>query len=235
MVANVVLKPASAGVTSLLIGSASVFSACTTNAYRCGGSPLGGAAPQKSLVPMSLRTWKAPSGSPVPSALPTPAASSVTDAGMPYTIQCQKPDPVGASGSKQVTAKPLVSAGNPDQRRCGDRFSPVAPNPLNTCLLVNCSPSATSSLSTVNDGTGGRKSYGSGGCSVMVFLLGRSGFTWPAPTLLSRRGPRHPPPRHRIPKQRSRDGGAAAVGAVPEWARGCKRGWPAAGAPEIPT
>src|SRR5579862_8559253 len=123
IVANVVLKPASAGVTSLLIGSASVFSACTTNAYRCGGSPLGGAAPQKSLVPISLRTWKAPSGSPVPSALPTPAASSVTDAGMPYTIQCQNPDPVGASGSKQVTAKPLVSAGNPDQRRCGDRRS----------------------------------------------------------------------------------------------------------------
>src|SRR5690242_19602900 len=87
---------------------------------------------------------------------------------MPYTIQCQNPEPVGASGSKQVTAKPFVSAGKPDQRRCGDRFSPVAPNPLNTCLLVNCSPSATSSLSTVNDGTGGMNSYGSGGCSVMV-------------------------------------------------------------------
>ena len=31
--------------------------------------------------------------------------ASVTDAGMPSTTQCQKPDPVGSTGSKQVTAK----------------------------------------------------------------------------------------------------------------------------------
>src|SRR5215831_13208540 len=158
IVANVVLKPASAGVASLLIGSASVFSACTTNAYRCGGSPLGGAAPTKSLVPMSLRTWKAPSGSPVPSGLPTPAASSVTDAGRPNTIQCQNPDPVGASGSKQVTAKPLVSAGNPDQRSDGEMLAPVMPKPSKTWFSPICTPSATSSLASSNDGTGGMKS-----------------------------------------------------------------------------
>ena len=28
-----------------------------------------------------------------------PSGSSVTDAGMPVTVQCQKPEPVGASGS----------------------------------------------------------------------------------------------------------------------------------------
>ena len=36
------------------------------------------------------------------------------------TSQCQNPLPVGASGSKQVTAKLLVPAGAPDQARCGD-------------------------------------------------------------------------------------------------------------------
>ncbi len=49
---------------------------------------------------------------------------------MPSTIQCQKPDPVGASGSKQVTAKPFVSAGKPCQRSSGEMFCPVMPNPL---------------------------------------------------------------------------------------------------------
>jgi len=33
----------------------------------------------------------------------------VTDAGMPSTTQCQKPEPVGASGSKQVTAKLCIT------------------------------------------------------------------------------------------------------------------------------
>jgi hypothetical protein len=39
---------------------------------------------------------------------------------MSITSQCQKPEPVGASGSKHVTAKLLVSAGKPDQRIGGD-------------------------------------------------------------------------------------------------------------------
>ncbi len=48
------------------------------------------------------------------------------------TIQCQKPEPVGASGSKQVTAKLLVSAGKPDQESDGEMFPPVMPHPSKT-------------------------------------------------------------------------------------------------------
>jgi hypothetical protein len=43
---------------------------------------------------------------------------------MPSTTQCQNPEPVGASGSKQVTAKLLVSAGKPDQESDGEMFAP---------------------------------------------------------------------------------------------------------------
>ena len=46
--------------------------------------------------------------------LAAPRGSDVTDAGMSSTIQCHQPDPVGASGSKQVTANPAVPSGNPD-------------------------------------------------------------------------------------------------------------------------
>ena len=87
-----------------------------------------------------------------------PAGSDVTLAGMSITTQCQNPDPVGASGSKHVTAKLLVAAGKPDQDSCGEMFSPVMPKLLYTWLLLICWPSATSSLATVNEGTGGRKS-----------------------------------------------------------------------------
>jgi hypothetical protein len=45
------------------------------------------------------------------------------------TSQCQNPDPVGASGSKQVTAKLLVSAGAPDHFRCGGLLPPAQPKP----------------------------------------------------------------------------------------------------------
>src|SRR5258705_2619062 len=82
---------------------------------------------------------------------------------MPSTTQCQNPEPVGASGSKQVTAKLLVSAGKPDQYSDGEMFPPVMPNPSKTWLPDIISPSATSSLRRSNDGTGGMKSYGSGG------------------------------------------------------------------------
>ncbi len=59
-------------------------------------------------------------GQPLERGLPAPAGSSVTEAGMSNSTQCQNPLPVGASGSKQVTAKLLVSGGKPSQRRCGD-------------------------------------------------------------------------------------------------------------------
>ena len=82
-------------------------------------------------------------------------------AGRFTSSQCQKPLWVGASGSKQVTTKPLVSSGKPDQRRCGEwSLSPPAIGA--TKLLSISSPSVTSSLSSVNDGLGGSRSYGSG-------------------------------------------------------------------------
>ena len=84
--------------------------------------------------------------------------ASVTDAGMPSTTQCQKPEPVGASGSKQVTAKLLVSAGNPDQRSEGEMFKPVMPHWSKTWFSDIIWPSATSSLCSWNDGTPGMKS-----------------------------------------------------------------------------
>ena len=47
---------------------------------------------------------------------PAPRASSVTVTGTPTSTQCQKPEPVGASGSRQVTVNPRVAAGYPLQR-----------------------------------------------------------------------------------------------------------------------
>src|SRR5450759_3004585 len=71
----------------------------------------------------------APGAGSLPPALPAPGASSLTSAGMFTTSQCQKPKPVGASGSKQVTAKLLVPAGAPDHFRCGDLLPPAQPKP----------------------------------------------------------------------------------------------------------
>ena len=45
------------------------------------------------------------------SPLPAPRGSSVTAGGMSNSTQCQNPLPVGASGSKQVTANDAVSGG----------------------------------------------------------------------------------------------------------------------------
>src|SRR5438046_857570 len=79
---------------------------------------------------------------------------------MSNSIQCHQPLAVGASGSKQVTAKLRVCAGKPLQRRCGETFPP--PIPSYTWVFASHSPSVMSLLSTVNDGTGGRESYGDG-------------------------------------------------------------------------
>src|SRR2546429_3279792 len=100
---------------------------------------------------------------------------------MPSTSQCQKPEPVGASGSKHVTAKLLVSSGKPDQDSEGERFRPDMPNPSKTWSSDSICPSAMSSLRRSNDGTSGWKSYGSGGRLVMSCLL----------IQLDRRGPAH--------------------------------------------
>ena len=77
---------------------------------------------------------------------------------MSKTTQCQKPLPVGASGSKLVTAKLFVPSGNPDQRRCGDVSVPPAPKIPLAWGDASWPPSVKSSLSTVNDGTSGMNS-----------------------------------------------------------------------------
>ena len=50
-------------------------------------------------------------GRPLSGPEPAPVTSSLTFAGISKTIQCQKPLPVGASGSKHVTAKLFVADG----------------------------------------------------------------------------------------------------------------------------
>ncbi len=67
------------------------------------------------------------------SGAPAPVGSSLTSGGMSAMAQCQNPLPVGASGSKHVTAKLLVSAGKPDQESCGEMSSPPAPKTPETC------------------------------------------------------------------------------------------------------
>src|SRR5947209_16849380 len=103
------------------------------------------------------------SGSLPLSGVPAPVSSSATDAGMLATAQCQNPDPVGASGSKQVTANDFVSDGCPDHDSCGETSSPPASMIPETCAVDSFCPSLTSLLVTEKAGTSGRKSYGIGG------------------------------------------------------------------------
>ena len=68
----------------------------------------------------------------------------------------QKPLPVGASGSKQVTAKPLVCAWKLDQCSSGEMSWPPRRERANMEFIG--SPSSKSLLLRVNDGTFGSKS-----------------------------------------------------------------------------
>ena len=97
---------------------------------------------------------------------PAPVGSSVTVAGRLTRTQCQKPDGTGASGSKQVTTKALVSAGKPDQLSCGELLPPAK-----AWSSDSCSRSATSVLVTVKVPAFGSSSYGSG-------VTGRSSDIW---------------------------------------------------------
>src|SRR5512144_306485 len=129
-------------------------------------SPGGGAAPMKPFVPPSLRQWNAGPGRSPEAA---PVSSEVTSAGRSTSTQCQKPEGVGASGSKQVTTKLLVSSGKPDQLSWGDMFPFSA-----TWSSPSGCPSWTSVLVTVKEGTCGRKSYGFGAAlrsRLMQYLL----------------------------------------------------------------
>src|SRR3984957_11255428 len=78
----------------------------------------------------------------------SPASSGieVVEAGMLKTTQCQKPLPVGASGSYTVIAKLLVSLGAPLQLNDGDALPPLQPKVFATCASLMVEPSATSPL-----------------------------------------------------------------------------------------
>src|SRR5680860_876694 len=95
----------------------------------------------KPFSPPSLRQWNALAGR-LPAA--APVSSDVASAGRSRSTQCQKPDGVGASGSKPVTTKLLVPSGAPDQLSCGE----VLPLSATWSSLSGC-PSWTSSLVTV--------------------------------------------------------------------------------------
>src|SRR3954454_1347371 len=99
--------------------------------------------------PPSLRHMNALPGSAAPSA-PAPVSSEVTSAGRSTSTQCQKPEGVGASGSKQVTVKLLVPSGASLQESWGE----VSPAALTWSSLSGW-PSVTSSLVSVKLGTAG--------------------------------------------------------------------------------
>src|SRR6478609_10306922 len=122
-------------------------------------------------TPPSFLSMNAFPGRLAPSA-PAPASSEVTSGGRSTTAQCQKPLGVGASGSKQVTVKLLVPSGASDHDSCGDALPAAA-----TWSSLSGCPSVTSSLVTVNDGTLGISSYGSGftGRSRLIGSPGASG------------------------------------------------------------
>jgi len=112
------LNPRNAGVAPLSRPSDSVSTAWTTNMYRCRPVPAGGAAPMYRAMRASFGSWKLPRGSLDPVSSPAPVGSSVTLAGMSTTAQCQKPLPVGASGSNVVTTNLRVPSWKPLQDNC---------------------------------------------------------------------------------------------------------------------
>ena len=109
------------------------------------------------MLAVSLRPWIDPAGMAVPSPDPAPVANSVTDVGMSNSTQCQNPLPVGASGSKQVTAKLAVSDGKPLQLSWGETLSPPTPKLASATKrnAMGC-PSTRSVLVTVNSSTAAR-------------------------------------------------------------------------------
>src|SRR5689334_3389231 len=83
----------------------------------------------------------APGGN-APDGPPAPVGRPGVLAGRSNTTQCQKPLPVGASGSYIVTAKLLVPAGALVQLSWGLWLFPVQPMPLKTCCAVACPPTS---------------------------------------------------------------------------------------------
>src|ERR1700736_2995991 len=75
----------------------------------------------------------------------------VVAGGMLKSSQCQKPTPVGASGSNSVMTKLLVVAGAPLHAKSGETLLP--PQPLSASPLGMSVPLANALLVTVNSGT----------------------------------------------------------------------------------
>src|ERR1700733_14377352 len=77
---------------------------------------------------------------------PAPFGNDVVAGGMLNTTQCQKPLPVGASGSNMVTAKLLVPAGAPLQPSAGEMSPPLQPKPFSACWWAIVAPWVISGL-----------------------------------------------------------------------------------------
>src|SRR5262249_53106385 len=110
--------------------------------------------------------------------------------------------------------------GKPCQLSSGEMLCPVMPKPSKTWALDICWPSATSVLSSVNEGTGGMKSYGNGGRAVIAHLhwsIRQARHVCPAWPRLRYRQPRPPraanpvPGRGRAAVSKLLSGGRATV------------------------
>src|SRR5882672_11380517 len=109
-------------------------------------------------MPASALSWKAPAGSVLLAGAPAFSFRERVEAGMSATIQCQKPLPVGASGSYSDTTKLYVFFGKPDHDSCGEMsLPPLTPNTPENWASFNAFPFVTVELVTLNDGTFGRQ------------------------------------------------------------------------------
>src|SRR5215213_7663740 len=116
------------------MSSLSVFTAKIVKIYRCGASPCGGQGPKYPATPASPRACTLPGGSLSLPGWPAPSGTSAVETGMLTTSQCQKPLPVGASGSYMVSARLFASAGTFFHTSGGEIFSPVQPNAFAVCF-----------------------------------------------------------------------------------------------------
>src|ERR1700737_1428914 len=92
-------------------------------------------------MPASPSSWIAPAGRAVEFSAPAFAGREVVVTGTSCTTQCQKPLPVGASGSYIDTTKLFVCAGNPDQDSSGEMsFPPGTPKIPDSCATGSGRP-----------------------------------------------------------------------------------------------
>src|ERR1700680_3078208 len=104
-------------------------------------------------MPASPSSWIAPAGSLVDFRWAAVFGRGFVFAGMPSTIQCQKPLPVGASGSYIETTKLLVRLGKPDQDSSGEMsLPPGTPRIPDICARGSGYPFSTVVLTTRTEG-----------------------------------------------------------------------------------